>query len=145
SNTCPVDLFALPTTVCRSAAGTCDVAENCTGLSSTCPPDVFLPNGTSCNDSNSCTGPDTCQGGVCTGVPDPASCTDHALCYKAKASPFTAIPNVHLVDQFEDVMVNVVKPKQICTPADKAGEGIIDAATHFKAYQFKQLVRHVRR
>src|SRR5262245_6018406 len=40
---------------CRAAAGQCDVAENCTGSSASCPPDLPAPDGTSCDDSSMCT------------------------------------------------------------------------------------------
>src|SRR5437667_6191312 len=36
--------------VCRAAAGECDVAESCTGTSTTCPTDVKKANGTACTD-----------------------------------------------------------------------------------------------
>src|SRR5207248_3002194 len=92
-----------------------------------------------------CTSPDSCQSGVCTGTPTPGICADHYLCYKAKASPFTPIASVHLVDEFEDVNVAVVKPRALCTPADKNGEGVMDQNTHLKSYQIKQLTPHARR
>jgi hypothetical protein len=133
SNTCPADGFAPAGTTCRAAAGTCDVAEQCTGLSATCPPDVTLPDGTVCNDSNSCTTPDTCQGGVCTGGVNPDGCADDFLCYKVKG-PFVPIPNVHLIDQFEDVFFDLRKLRNLCTPANKNGEGVIDNTTHQVAY-----------
>ena len=60
--------FLPSTTVCRPQAGVCDVAENCTGTSGNCPPNAFKPNGTACNDANSCTSPDACQNGVCVGT-----------------------------------------------------------------------------
>src|SRR5437763_1786579 len=48
--------------VCRAAAGECDVAENCTGSSTTWPSDVFKSNGTACtDDGNPCTA-DVCSG-----------------------------------------------------------------------------------
>src|SRR5581483_2328007 len=56
ANTC-VDAFKSSATVCRGSAGQCDVAENCTGSSGSCPADVFKSSATSC------TG--TSQGGVC--------------------------------------------------------------------------------
>jgi hypothetical protein len=50
-------------TVCRASAGQCDVAESCTGTSSTCPADGFVASGTQCRASagvcdvaESCTG-----------------------------------------------------------------------------------------
>src|SRR5439155_6056206 len=43
-------------TVCRAVAGECDVAESCTGTSTSCPTDTFKANGTACTaDSNACT------------------------------------------------------------------------------------------
>jgi hypothetical protein len=55
-------------TVCRPAAGQCDVAETCTGTSSGCPADAHKPDGTACNDANACTSGDQCTGGVCGGT-----------------------------------------------------------------------------
>src|SRR5262249_62011443 len=43
---CPAD--AKSTAECRPAAGDCDVAESCDGVSDTCPPDVFAPPTTVC-------------------------------------------------------------------------------------------------
>ncbi|TMB07162.1 MAG: hypothetical protein E6J71_29900 [Deltaproteobacteria bacterium] len=51
-------------TVCRAAVNECDVAETCTGTSTTCPPDAFAPSSTPCTslaDSNPCT-VDMCSG-----------------------------------------------------------------------------------
>src|SRR5581483_3007759 len=56
ANTC-IDVFQPSTVVCRGSAGQCDVAENCTGSSGSCPVDVFK------SSSTSCTG--TSQGGAC--------------------------------------------------------------------------------
>jgi hypothetical protein len=133
---CPGDATAPAGTTCRAATNTCDVAETCNGTSTACPVDAFQPDGTACNDNNVCSSPDTCQGGVCVGTPQ--NCADHYLCYKTKpASPFTPIPNVHLVDQFEDIHADVRKPKLLCPPADKNGEGIVDDVTHLEAYTIK--------
>src|SRR5207247_7975754 len=47
---------------CRAAAGACDVAETCTGTSTTCPTNMIKANGTPCpDDSNPCTN-DVCNG-----------------------------------------------------------------------------------
>src|SRR5205823_3342724 len=35
-------------TVCRASAGPCDLAESCTGTSTTCPTDAFVPANTVC-------------------------------------------------------------------------------------------------
>ncbi len=49
-------------TVCRPAAGDCDIAEVCSGTSATCPVDAKVPAGTACTDDhNSCT-LDQCDG-----------------------------------------------------------------------------------
>ena len=144
SNNCPTDAFKPIGTTCRAAASVCDVAEVCTGLSGACPSDVFVPNNTPCNDGNACTTPDSCQNGACVGTPAPQTCADDFMCYKAKANAFTAIPNVQLADQFENVSVTVVKPKTLCPPANTGG-GITDANTHLKAYSIKQATRHTRR
>lgn len=52
-------------TVCRAAAaGGCDVAETCTGSSTTCPTDAFLPNTTVCRaaSANGCDVAENCTG-----------------------------------------------------------------------------------
>ncbi len=54
---------------CRPAAGDCDVAENCTGTSTECPADAFLPEGTQCSGG-------TCQAGACCDATDCRSCRD---------------------------------------------------------------------
>jgi Mg-chelatase subunit ChlD len=49
--------------VCRTANGTCDVAETCTGTSTSCPADGFLPSTTTCRDANGlCDVAETCTG-----------------------------------------------------------------------------------
>ncbi|HYY06800.1 MAG TPA: DUF4215 domain-containing protein, partial [Candidatus Limnocylindria bacterium] len=48
---------------CRAAAGACDVAETCTGTSTTCPADAFLPASTVCRASaGECDLAETCPG-----------------------------------------------------------------------------------
>jgi hypothetical protein len=146
SNTCPADAVAPVGTVCRPATGTCDVAESCDGSSTACPADASAPNGTPCNDSNVCTAPDTCQGGVCTGTPDADACADHFLLYKVKAASAFPPTVVALVDQFEtDPGALVRKVKHLGTPADKNAEGVVDATTHLMSYTIKSSFRHVRR
>jgi hypothetical protein len=48
SASCPGDAFAPSSTVCRSSAGICDVAETCTGSGAACPADAFQPSSTVC-------------------------------------------------------------------------------------------------
>jgi len=68
ANNC-VDGFAAGTTICRPAAGQCDVAESCTGSSGACPTDGFAAATTACVGTSSggvCDGTDSCNGsGVC--------------------------------------------------------------------------------
>lgn len=54
-----------PGTVCRAAAGPCDVAESCDGVSVICPNDVAQPDGASCTDDQFCNGAEQCLSGAC--------------------------------------------------------------------------------
>jgi hypothetical protein len=73
------------TTLCSTDAD-CDDADECT--IDTCNPGTGLctqaprPNGTPCNDGNSCSSGDQCQSGVCTGttLPDGTGCDDGLFC-----------------------------------------------------------------
>ncbi|KNC56495.1 uncharacterized protein AMSG_11502 [Thecamonas trahens ATCC 50062] len=56
--------FRPATFVCRAAGGQCDSAETCTGASSACPANGFLPLNTPCDDGDACTVGDVCS--VCT-------------------------------------------------------------------------------
>ncbi len=52
-----------PGATCRAAAGTCDVAETCTGISSICPFDNILPPGITCRGAaDACDVAETCTG-----------------------------------------------------------------------------------
>src|SRR5262249_45196914 len=68
-----VDVFKPASAVCRASAGQCDVAESCTGTSSECPSDAFVPNGTTCTDGNACTLQDVCMDGQCVSGNGPNS------------------------------------------------------------------------
>jgi hypothetical protein len=138
STTCPADSVAGAFTECRPAADQCDVGESCDGSSTDCPADASAPNGTPCNDGLTCTSPDSCQGGVCTGTPDVDACADDYLCYKVKTK-IAPILNVHLVDQFEDVRFDLRKVKNLCTPANKNAEGVNDTVTHQQSYRLKAI------
>ncbi|HJQ85408.1 MAG TPA: hypothetical protein VKA21_15080 [Candidatus Binatia bacterium] len=138
---CPADVLKPNGTVCRNGNGTCDPAETCDGADPACPEDGFAPNDTPCNDGSACTDNDLCFQGVCVGTADIDACLDDFLCYKGKSSAgqpkFTPITGVHLVDQFDDVMVDVTRPRQLCLPADKNEEGIVDTVTHLQAYSIR--------
>src|SRR5439155_45288 len=65
-------------TVCRTSAGQCDVAENCTGTSGACPADGFASSATTCTGTSqggACDGADHCSGtsNSCVDVFSPAS------------------------------------------------------------------------
>ncbi len=62
-----------PGTTCRAAAGTCDIAEACNGLTVSCPRDVLVAGGTVCHAAvDVCDTTDTCTGSS-------ASCPPHAV------------------------------------------------------------------
>jgi hypothetical protein len=66
---CPVDVLKTAGTVCRSASGTCDVAESCNGSSAACPVNAFKVSGITCDDGQLCTYNDVCNGaGSCGGT-----------------------------------------------------------------------------
>jgi hypothetical protein len=68
-STCVVDGIAAAGTTCRAAASSCDEAESCDGVSSTCPPDAFVDAGIDC------------PGGFCDGAGNcSASCVPGAPC-----------------------------------------------------------------
>jgi hypothetical protein len=61
-------------TECRAASGECDVAEQCDGVSASCPANGFVSDGTSCTDDGLfCSGDETCQGGSCVSGGDPCT------------------------------------------------------------------------
>src|SRR5207245_517541 len=53
-------------TVCRAAVDECDVAESCTGTSTTCPTDAFVASGTPCTDDGNVCTTDVCSGSSAT-------------------------------------------------------------------------------
>src|SRR6266849_9657602 len=74
--------FEAAGTVCRAAAGVCDVAETCTGTSATCPADAFVPATTPCRAAaGECDAAEFCPGNgpSCPGdakQPNGTACTD---------------------------------------------------------------------
>ena len=61
-------------------------------------------------------------------------------CYKIKDNktpPFAKIPQVQWQDQFGSRTLEIVKPKKLCTPVDKEGDGIADPDVHLVCYQAK--------
>jgi len=45
------------------------VAETCSGINTSCPPNGLQPNGTTCDDGNPATCNDQCTAGSCAGTP----------------------------------------------------------------------------
>jgi hypothetical protein len=62
---------------------------------------------------------------------------DDFKCYSVQGANLGA--TVNLVDQFESVQgVNVTKPRLLCNPVDKNGEGIPNPLAHLVCYEIKQ-------
>jgi PKD repeat protein len=128
------------------AGEACDGGECC---GATC---QYDPDGTPCNDGDTCTPASTCMAGVCTSVAGPGACVDDFLCYKAGTSAGAPrLPSgtqVNVADAFEDKAFDLKKKRGLCNPAAVDGEAIVDAVTHFTAYQVRRSSgeeRHVRR
>jgi hypothetical protein len=138
SNNCPADLLSPAVTLCRPAADVCDRAEVCTGTSPDCPPDTLQDDGTPCTDGDRCTIGDVCQTGTCVGTTPDGPCPDRLLCYKAKSTAaFHPLFGYHLVDDFEDRVFNVAKPRGLCQPAETNGEPVIGPSRRLDAYAMK--------
>ena len=87
-----------------------------------------------------------------TPVPTPGAFTvDHFECYKVSVTSgtpkFVPVLNAEIEDQFGIMHVDVKKPKFLCNPVDKNGEGILDPLAHLMCYQVKQvdLVKFVKK
>jgi parallel beta-helix repeat protein len=94
-------------TVCRSAAGQCDMPELCNGTSTPCPPDTFKPAGTSCDaDHDVCTIDQCDANGMCKVVApsDDPSCTD---CNELLAGPPCSVTVSGLAMVFSSVQAAV--------------------------------------
>ncbi|MCC6763235.1 MAG: hypothetical protein IT293_01110 [Deltaproteobacteria bacterium] len=70
-----------------------------------------------------------------------ASDIDPFRCYPAKpaaGSPkFAPIAGVRVNGAFDDVLVNLTKPAELCLPADTSADGLVDPETHLEAYALK--------
>ncbi len=66
---------------------------------------------------------------------------DHYKCYKIKITPgttgFAKGLQATVVDQFQTRLYEILKPKLLCTPVDKNGEGIQHPLAHLMCYQVK--------
>ena len=74
------------------------------------------------------------------GVPSDLN-INHFKCYKVRemrgAPAFTPPDDVDLEDQFETKLTRVIRPKFLCNPVDKNGEGIRNAEAHLTCYRIK--------
>ena len=70
------------------------------------------------------------------GVPSDLA-LNHFQCYRVRGKGFTS-RDVTLSDQFGTAGVTVLKPRRLCAPVDKNGEGIVDEAGHLMCYRIKQ-------
>jgi hypothetical protein len=131
-------------TTCTPDTNQCTL-DQCNGAGACVHPNA--PDGTACTDGDPCTSGEDCTAGVCGGgTPNPAGCIDHYLCYKMKvtSTEFAFLPAT-LADQFETTAARVYKPKSFCAPANKNGEGVLDAVTHEESHPIKTDVKHTRR
>src|SRR5205823_12848202 len=62
----PVDLWAVPARRSSDLAGECDIAETCTGTSTSCPAEVLKASGTACTDDGNVCSRDICSGSGAT-------------------------------------------------------------------------------
>ncbi len=78
---------------------------------------------------------------LCRDVGVCISAIDSFRCYQAKpaagAPKFVPLLGVRLADAFGDVRVDLKQPVLLCAPADTAGDGVLDTATHLEAYAIK--------
>ena len=69
------DLYLTSSSVCRPASGACDVAENCDGLSTSCPIDAFQNTATVCRAAaGACDAVENCTGTSATCPLDVLTC-----------------------------------------------------------------------
>jgi Disintegrin len=77
--------------------------------------------------------------------PNPTNNVDHFKCYHVRTTPGTErLPRgltVSLSDQFITSLVELKGPRHLCTPVDKAGEGIKNPANHLLCYKSKSVIR----
>jgi hypothetical protein len=70
---------------------------------------------------------------------------DHYKCYRVRVTPrtpkFASGTLVQATDQFEAVRtLSLVKPRHLCTPVDKNGEGIKNPQAHYLCYTARAAV-----
>lgn len=78
--------------------------------------------------------------------PEPSAPTiDHLECYEvspsARAPKFVPVRRFPVEDQFGPLTLDVRKPKHLCHPVDKNGEGVRDPDGHLLCYRARQVDR----
>ncbi len=68
--------------------------------------------------------------------PPPVPGFDHYKCYRVKGAPFRRT-GVTIDDQFGSIVVDVKRPRRLCVPVNKNGEGIFKSAEHLMCYQVR--------
>jgi hypothetical protein len=72
----------------------------------------------------------------------PPGAADHYKCYKVKISrgtpKFPRGVTATVVDQFENRVYDIKKPRRLCVPVDKNGEGIERPAAHLMCYRVRR-------
>lgn len=85
--------------------------------------------------------------------PDPLSHSlDHYKCYRVRVTPgtprFATGTTVQAEDQLEqNRLISLVKPRHLCTPVNKNGEGIKSPHAHYLCYSYRPAIgspRHTR-
>jgi hypothetical protein len=72
----------------------------------------------------------------------PAAAADHYLCYGVQAwNGHPLPPAVKLQDQFGAGQTPLLKPRYLCNPVDKNGEGIQDKEAHLVCYDVKPNIK----
>jgi hypothetical protein len=61
---------------------------------------------------------------------------DHFKCYKVLRAR-TRLTGIKVIDEFGTLSIDVKKPRWLCTPSDKNGEGIIDPSMFLLCYKIK--------
>ena len=80
---------------------------------------------------------DLCVPAEKDGVPSGLN-MNHFKCYTvAEGSPKFSEQQVDLADQFETKATTVIRPRLLCNPVDKNGEGIVDANNHLTCYAIR--------
>src|SRR5438094_201104 len=129
SSTCR---FEPATTLCRPAAGGCDVAEFCTGASGSCPADLLEPSTFECRGAmGSCDEAETCTG---TSPTCPADGKSTAVCRPAAGAcdveeRCDGVSDACLADAFEPAGTACSAEADACAPAKSCAGATAECRT----------------